>query len=86
MQHGRDLTLNFGEKDMGILNLAEEAAGAFAADKALEAVDPDAGFLAKAAAAVAGFEGVSKLQDVMSGSGDDQADAAPAADDADSQT
>jgi hypothetical protein len=38
---------------MGIINFAEEAAGAFAADKALEAVDPNAGFLAKAAAAVA---------------------------------
>ncbi len=51
---------------MGILNIVEEAAGAFAADKALEAVDPNAGFLAKAAAAVAGFEGVEKLKDVMS--------------------
>ena len=40
---------------MGILDLAEEAAGAFAADKALEAVDPNAGLLSKAAAAIAGF-------------------------------
>ncbi len=31
---------------MGITNFIEEAAGAFAADKALEAVDPDAGVLA----------------------------------------
>ncbi len=68
---------------MGIENLIEEAAGAFAADKALEAVDPNAGVLAKAAAAVAGFEGVSKIQDMM----DDKAapqgqdgDAAPAPD------
>jgi hypothetical protein len=52
---------------MGILNIVEEAAGAFAADKALEAVDPDAGILAKAAAAVAGFEGVEKVQDMMEG-------------------
>jgi hypothetical protein len=56
---------------VGILNFVEQAAGAFAADNALEAVDHDAGFLAKAAAALAGFEGVSKLQDVMSGPGDE---------------
>ena len=48
---------------MGILDIAEEAAGAFVADKGLEAVDPNAGFLAKAAAAVAGFEGVSKVKE-----------------------
>lgn len=48
---------------MGILDFAEEAAGAFAADKALEAVDPNVGFLGKAAAAVAGFEGVSKVKE-----------------------
>ncbi|AYJ85353.1 hypothetical protein D3Y57_04910 (plasmid) [Sphingomonas paeninsulae] len=59
---------------MGILDIAEEAAGAFAADKALEAVDPNAGFLAKSVAAVAGFEGVSKVKEYM-----DQGDA-PAAD------
>lgn len=62
---------------MGILSFVEEAAGAYAADKALEAVDPNAGFLAKAAAAVAGFEGVSKLQDMMSGDGEAAADASP---------
>lgn len=48
---------------MGILNLVEEIAGAVAADKALEAVDPNAGFLEKAAAAVAGFKGVEAIQD-----------------------
>ncbi len=52
---------------MGILDLAEEAAGAFAADKALEAVDPNAGFLSKAAAAVAGFEGVKVVKDHLGG-------------------
>ena len=57
---------------MGITNFLEEAAGAFAADKALEAVDPNAGFLAKAAAAVAGFEGVDKIKDMMA----DRAEAA----------
>lgn len=48
---------------MGILDFAEEAAGAFAGDKALEAVDPNAGLLAKAAAAVAGFEGVKAVKE-----------------------
>ena len=60
---------------MGILDFVEEAAGAFAADKALEAVDPNAGLLAKGAAAIAGFEGVSKLKEVFGGSGDEQASA-----------
>ena len=52
---------------MGITNFIEEAAGAFAADKALEAVDPNAGLLAKAAAAVAGFEGVGKVKEMLDG-------------------
>jgi len=65
---------------MGILDFAEEAAGAFAADKALEAVDPNAGLLAKAAAAVAGFEGVGAIKDHLAGSEENTADAAPAAD------
>ncbi len=60
---------------MGILDFVEEAAGAFAADKALEAADPNAGLLAKGAAAFAGFEGVSKLKEVLGGSGDEQANA-----------
>jgi hypothetical protein len=65
---------------MGILDLAEEAAGAFAADKALEAVDPNAGFLGKAAAAVAGFEGVAKVKEMVSDheqAADHTADQAP---------
>ena len=52
---------------MGILDFAEEAAGAFGADKALEAVDPNANLLEKAAAAVAGFEGVKVLKDHLGG-------------------
>ena len=60
---------------MGILDFVEEAAGAFAADKALEAVDPNAGLLAKGAAAFAGFEGVSKLKEVLGGSGNTQTEA-----------
>lgn len=50
---------------MGIGKLIEEVAGAVAAEDAVEAVDPNAGFLTKAAAAVAGFEGVNKLTDVL---------------------
>ena len=60
---------------MGVLDFVEKAAGAFAADKALEAVDPNAGLLAKGAAAIAGFEGVSKLKEALGGSGDEQASA-----------
>ena len=60
---------------MGILDFVEEAAGAFAGDKALEAVDPNAGILAKGAAAFAGFEGVSKLKEALGGSDDEQASA-----------
>ena len=37
----------------------------FDAEDAAEAIDPNAGFLTKAAAAVAGFEGVNKLTDVL---------------------
>jgi hypothetical protein len=64
---------------MGIENFIEEAAGAFAADKALEAVDPNAGILAKGAAVIAGFEGVSKVKDYLN-SGSEQAEAPPADD------
>lgn len=62
---------------MGITNFIEEAAGAFAADKALEAVDPNAGLLAKGAAAVAGFEGVGKIKEMLSGDGENNAEATP---------
>jgi len=50
---------------MGILDFSEEAAGAFAADKGLEAIDPNAGILAKGAAAIAGFEGVKMVKEHM---------------------
>ncbi len=60
---------------MGILDFAEEAAGAFAADKGLEALDPNANLLEKAAAAVAGFEGVMVLKDHLGGGA--QAEATP---------
>ncbi|WEK42528.1 MAG: hypothetical protein P0Y64_14195 [Candidatus Sphingomonas colombiensis] len=64
-----------------ITNFIEEAAGAYAADKGLEAVDPNAGMLAKAAAAVAGFEGVGKIKEMLSGDDNAEADAAPPSDD-----
>lgn len=69
---------------MGIEKLVEEAAGAFAADKAVDAIDPNAGLLEKGAAMVAGFEGGGMLGDFvknkLSGSGEaaqpqDQAEA-----------
>jgi hypothetical protein len=50
---------------MGIEKLAEEAAGAVAADKALEAVDPNAGIVAKGAAIAGGFEGGGMLGDFV---------------------
>ncbi|TWB07949.1 hypothetical protein FBZ99_12327 [Rhizobium sp. ERR 1071] len=43
----------------------EEVVGTVAAEDALKAADPDAGFFSKAAAAVVGFEGVSKLTDLI---------------------
>ena len=46
---------------MGILDKVGEVVGAVAAVEALEKVDSDAGLLAKAAAAVAGFDGSGKL-------------------------
>lgn len=52
---------------MGIENLIEEGIGAFAAEKGLTAVDPDAGFLTKAAAAFAGGEGVNLLKGALGG-------------------
>ena len=50
---------------MGIEKLAEEAAGAFAADKAVDKLDPNAGILEKGAAMVAGFEGGGMLGDFI---------------------
>ena len=60
---------------MGIEKFVEEAAGAFAADQALEAVDPNAGILAKGAAAIAGFEGVNKLTDMLGAKSNEDAEA-----------
>jgi hypothetical protein len=61
---------------MGIEDFIEEAAGAFAAEKGLEAVDPTAGALAKVAAVVAGFEGVGAIKNKLGEAS--QAEAVPA--------
>lgn len=50
---------------MGIEKLVEEAAGAFAADKAVDKLDPNAGILEKGAAMVAGFEGGGMVGDFI---------------------
>ncbi|MFC5431135.1 hypothetical protein ACFPTO_20365 [Paraburkholderia denitrificans] len=50
---------------MGILDKVGEVVGAVAAVEATEKLDPDAGFLTKAAAAIAGFEGAGKLEEVV---------------------
>ncbi|SEJ79103.1 hypothetical protein [Paraburkholderia diazotrophica] len=69
---------------MGILDKVGEIAGAVAAVEALEKVDPDAGLLAKAAAAVAGFEGAGALESLIEKKKDDTQEAAddPQTDDA----
>ena len=67
---------------MGIENLLEDGAGAFAADKLLETVDPNAGIIAKGIAALAGGEGASLLSGMLGGGSHEQAQAEqPAADD-----
>ncbi len=66
---------------MGIEDFVEKAAGAFAAVTALEAADPNAGGLAKAAAVVAGFEGVGALKEHLAQSADQQEPAPAPADD-----
>lgn len=63
---------------MGIKDFLEEAAGGFAAEKGLDAIDPNANFLEKGLAAVAGFEGVKMVKEHFDG--EQSADAAPAAD------
>jgi len=57
---------------MGILDEVGKVAGAIAAVEATEKVDSDAGFLTKAAAAVAGFEGAGALEKMAEKKEDDQ--------------
>lgn len=72
---------------MGILDKVGEVAGAIAAVEAAEKVDPNAGFLTKAAAAVAGFEGAGALESMVQKKEDEQPadDSAQQADNSDSQ-
>lgn len=64
---------------MGIKDFLEEAAGGFAAEKGLDAIDPNANFLEKGLAAVAGFEGVKMVKEHFDG--EQSQDTAPASDD-----
>jgi hypothetical protein len=74
---------------MGILDEVGKVAGAVAAVEATEKVDSDAGFLTKAAAAVAGFEGAGALESMVEKKKDDEQqpadDSAQQADGSDSQ-
>lgn len=54
---------------MGIGKLIEEVAGVIVAEEALKKVDPNAGLLEEAAAAVAGFEGGKKLGELLDENG-----------------
>ncbi|AOI71726.1 hypothetical protein [Burkholderia ubonensis] len=61
---------------MGILNTVGEIAGAVAAVEAAEKVDPDAGLLTKAAAAVAGFKGAEALEGMLEKKEDEKSEQA----------
>ena len=62
---------------MGIKDFLEEAAGGFAAEKGLDAIDPNANLLEKGLAAVAGFEGVKMVKEHFDGEQTQDNDAAP---------
>ncbi|MEX3693393.1 hypothetical protein AB3X91_18950 [Paraburkholderia sp. BR14263] len=55
---------------MSILDTAGKIAGAFSAVEAAEKVDPNAGLLTEAAAAVGGFEGANALEGLIERKGD----------------
>ncbi|KWK76474.1 hypothetical protein [Burkholderia ubonensis] len=61
---------------MGILNTVGEIAGAVAAVEAAEKVDPNAGLLTKAAAAVAGFKGAEALEGMLEKKEDEKSEQA----------
>ncbi|AIF47814.1 hypothetical protein [Dyella japonica] len=50
---------------MGILDTLGEVAGAVAAVEAAKKLDPNAGLLTEGLAAVAGFKGAGKLEDMV---------------------
>lgn len=69
---------------MGLLDEAGKIAGAFAAVEAAEKVDPEAGLLTKGIAAIAGFEGAGKLEEMVEkkdGEKQEEADNTQATDD-----
>ena len=51
----------------GILDLVGEIAGAVAAEKGVDALDPNANFLEEAAAAITGFEGAKIAEEKLEG-------------------
>ncbi|ABB09947.1 hypothetical protein [Burkholderia lata] len=57
---------------MGILDTVGEIAGAVAAVEGAEKLDPDAGLLTKAAAAVAGFKGAEAIEGMLEKKKDEQ--------------
>jgi len=59
------LLFNLVEMTMGLLDEVGKIAGAVAAVEATEKVDPDAGLLTKAVAAVAGFKGAGALEEMV---------------------
>ncbi|MGF6290474.1 hypothetical protein [Paraburkholderia youngii] len=74
---------------MGLLDEVGKIAGAVVAVEAAEKVDPQAGLLTKGIAAIAGFEGAGKLEELVEKKEEekqDDADNARAADDTSSQT
>lgn len=48
---------------MGLLEDAEKIAGAVVAVEGMKKLDPDAGFITEAAAAITGFEGAGAIAD-----------------------
>ena len=74
---------------MGLLDEVGKIAGAVAAVEAADKVDPGAGLLTKGVAAVAGFEGAGKLEEMVENKEEEKKEEtndAQAADDTSSQT
>ena len=70
---------NHAEVTMGLLDEVGKIAGAVAAVEAAEKVDPDAGLLTKAVAAVAGFKGAGALEAMLEKKDEAKAEGAGAA-------
>ncbi len=52
---------------MGLLDLVEEVAGAVAAVEGMKKLNPEAGMLTEAAAALAGYKGVEGIKEHLEG-------------------